>query len=73
VGKGPRAQTLHEDMAVNSPDLDYFRRRAAEERAAADNAARPDRTYRSAHDELADRYEAVVRAYCSLIGRTTGL
>ena len=41
-------------------DHDYFMRRAAEERAAAERADHPEA--RRSHLELADRYEAVATA-----------
>ena len=39
------------------PDLDYYRTRAAEERARA--AAASDPAARRAHEEMAERYERV--------------
>lgn len=39
-------------------DLDYFRRRAAEERSAAGGAA--DASTRDAHGQLAEAYERVL-------------
>jgi hypothetical protein len=45
---------------MTESDHDYFRRRAAEERAAADRAADP--LAQRAHLELADRYDEVAEA-----------
>jgi len=40
---------------MTAPDSDYFRRRAAEEREAADHAQ--NEQARRSHDELAERYD----------------
>ena len=39
-------------------DYEYFRRRAGEERLAAERA--PDPQARTTHEELASRYEAII-------------
>lgn len=41
-------------------DLDYFARRASEEREAAANA--PNQAIAALHTELAERYEALLKA-----------
>jgi len=45
---------------VLEDDVNYFRRRAAEERAAADRAA--SQSARDAHIGLAERYDELARA-----------
>lgn len=46
--------------AFTEPDLDYFRMRAAGERAAAKGAH--DMRVRQVHLEMAERYQALIRA-----------
>ena len=53
---------------MTDSDVDHFARRAREERAAAEFSR--DARAASSHAALADRYEAVVRAYRGLAGET---
>jgi hypothetical protein len=51
---------------MGASDVEFFAQRAAEERAAAARSA--SGTAKAVHAELAERYEAVVRAYRPLVG-----
>ena len=55
---------------MSASDVEFFAERAAEERAAAARSA--SRTAQAIHSELAERYEAVVRAFRPLIDRAGG-
>ena len=52
---------------MSASDVEFFAQRAAEERAAAARSA--GHVAKAVHAELADRYEAVVRAYRPLVTR----
>jgi hypothetical protein len=55
---------------MNESDHDYFARRAAEERAAAEREQHP--FARQAHEELALRYEAAAAAAIGTVLRGPG-
>jgi hypothetical protein len=55
---------------VNQSDIEHFSARALSEREAARRAFDPRAV--AAHKELAERYEAVVRAYAELDRATMG-
>ena len=52
---------------MSASDVEFFAQRAVEERAAAARSA--GHVAKAIHAELADRYEAVARAYRPLVAR----